>query len=160
MRIKIDAVKAEVLVTAVDHDTEYRSGSCSSVLTRFDNQVGTMDFATHCANSGYTWTQRAHFPDWATVVPKEEMKKLTTLKEAREKYPEIVEMDVEVSCNCPAALYEGPLFSLDTIDSGEKTLPRYENAPIPETRPPDIRDPGRTHNLCKHLVSVIKLFLI
>jgi len=160
IKIKINAVKAEVLVTAVDHDTDYRSGNCSSVLTKFDNVNGTMDFATHCATSGYTWTQRAHFPDWATVLDPQELKKLTTLREAREKFPEIKDMDVEVSCNCPAFVLWGPAYNNDSISTGEKTLPRHDNAPIPETRPPDIRDPNREKQLCKHLVSVLKLFLV
>jgi len=78
-----------------------------------------------------------------------------TFDEIKQEFPEVVTMDINVSCDCPAFLYWGSAYIMDLYDSGESTLPRYTNPAIPESRYPVIRDPQLEKGLCKHLIAVL-----
>jgi len=78
-----------------------------------------------------------------------------TFDEIKKEFPEVVHLDINVSCNCPAFLYWGSAYIMDLYDSGEQTLPRYTNPAIPEQRYPVIRDPQLEKGLCKHLIAVM-----
>lgn len=78
-----------------------------------------------------------------------------TFDEIKKEFPEVVSLDINVSCNCPAFLYWGSAYIMDLYDSGEQSLPRYTDPSIPETRYPVIRDPQLDKGLCKHLIAVL-----
>jgi len=153
------SIQAEGLITNADYESDTRASSCSTVLVRMDTKTGQIDFTTHCANSNFSWRQRVNLLEWKTL-PEEELEKIKTFQEAKAQFPEIKNMDIEVSCNCPHALYSGSLFNLNVLDADDTTLPRYTNAPAPEVRPPDKNDKERNHILCKHMISVIRNFLL
>jgi len=60
--------------------------------------------------------------------------------------------------NCPAFPYWGSGYTVDQLDAGDYSLPRYKNSPAPETRAPNIRDPGLDRTICKHLIAVLRKF--
>lgn len=81
-----------------------------------------------------------------------------TFDDLKSMMPEVVNLDMKVTCNCPAFLYWGSAYIMDLYDSGEESLPRYLHPGIPEMRYPQIRDPMLQRGLCKHLISVINHF--
>ena len=77
------------------------------------------------------------------------------------KNPNIKNMNIGVSCNCPYFLYWGPYYNNRTKQDLAPNAQIYKD-PEPKYRakkeePPDVRDPGRQHFLCKHLKNAIAL---
>ena len=151
------ALTAEDLAKAVDSGTASRSRGCSPNLTRFNSEKGVLDFITRCSRSSNSWNQRIVFSDW-NVLP-EEAFEIKDWNQMKNEYSEVLDMDVKVGCGCPAFVFQGPAYIVDQMNSGEPSLPRYKNSPIPEGRAPNVRDPSLDHTLCKHLTSVINRFI-
>lgn len=72
---------------------------------------------------------------------------VTVQLEKSPKKKDIRDLDVKVTCTCPFWQYWGP----DYHAHREKYL---EGPPRSNLQPPDKRDPGRTHKLCKHVVAI------
>jgi hypothetical protein len=72
--------------------------------------------------------------------------------------------DVNVYCSCPDFLWGGEKYNLGPHGSYEEALARgnisdfFPGDKAVVTIPPDVRDPGREHVLCKHLLAVSKVF--
>jgi len=65
--------------------------------------------------------------------------------EVLSKFPELVNMDVKVHCNCPAFLWWGSWYNLDQRDDAIY----QEGVPFPHER-----DPSLSNIICKHLAAV------
>ena len=61
------------------------------------------------------------------------------------KFPELVNMDIMVHCDCPAFLWWGSWYNLEQRDTSL----------FPEGIPfPHVRDPALNNIICKHLAAV------
>jgi hypothetical protein len=95
--------------------------------------------------------------DYGTLLP-EEAQEIRDWNQLKSAYPDVLDLDIKVSCDCPAFVYWGSAYIVDQLDSGDTSLLRYEHNPAPEHRPPNVRDPGLDKTLCKHLASVLQRF--
>jgi len=111
-----------------------------------------VDFSTHCSASKNTWQQRAVLDDVGSIS-KNELGGINNFEDLA-KFPEVLNGNIHVGCNCPSFVFWGNAYEIDSVDSGEGTLTRYKNNPHPETRAPtkNVQLPGF---LCKHLISVL-----
>lgn len=145
-----------------------KAAICTAQLAHFDIVSGLLQFNTACAASRNTWVQTVMFEDWNSVVtfqqeqpaPLEEEEELVqelpveegnfvegmeSWPEVLAKYPELVNMDVKVHCNCPAFLWWGSWYNLEQRDT----------ALFPEGVPyPGVNDPALNNVICKHLAAV------
>jgi hypothetical protein len=133
-------------------------------MYKFYPEQGVLDFVSRCSGSSNSWYQRITFPDWKLLVVGEEEEPpnyspdLSGWQQIQQDHPDILGMDVKVGCGCPAFLYWGSAYIVDQLDSGDGTIPRYKDAPAPESRFPAVRDPGLEKTLCKHLAAVLRSF--
>ena len=66
----------------------------------------------------------------------------------RPNVTKVTKMDLELSCTCPAWQWLGPEFHAKQDD--------YQlGKPRGTATTPDIRDPERTHQVCKHVAAVL-----
>ena len=153
---KLFAYSARELLSYVAGPTMSRSSGCSTTLLTFSLN-GTVDFSTHCNVSDNTWQQRVVLDD-IKLIPEDELPEVGSMEDLH-KYPEVLNGNVHVGCNCPSFVFWGNAYEVDSVDSGEGTLTRYKNGPHPETRPPtrNIHLPGY---LCKHLISVLSKYFV
>jgi hypothetical protein len=147
-----------------------RATLCSSNLVYFDPLIGFLQFHTNCAASRNTWSQSIIFDDWESIVTlrhpwegplfpemeetrieRERIEKETmitgdeTWPEVQSKFPELINMDIMVYCDCPAFLWWGAWYNVEQRDS----------AMFPEgIPPPKVRDPSLSNVICKHLAAV------
>lgn len=150
------ALAVDDLLRAIDYNSDARSRRCTANLTRFDSVRGVLDFVTRSSGSKTSWVQRVSIPDWELLD--EEAFLIKNWQQLVGAYPEVKEMDIKVACSCPAFLYWGSAYTVDQLDSGELTLPRYDNGARPEGTPPNLRDKFLEHTLCKHLIAVLRRF--
>jgi len=64
--------------------------------------------------------------------------------------PSLQELDVQVRCDCPFFIYNGPEHNASTGNY------LFSN-PRGTADPPDIRDPRRQYYICKHIAAVFSL---
>lgn len=146
-----------------------RSILCSPRLVHFDAVGGILQFNTACAGSRNTWTQTIVFDDWGSIVnlreawgplmpeteeeraERERLEEETTIvgteqwPEVLAKFPELINADIVVHCDCPAFLWWGSWYNLEQRDT----------ALFPEGIPfPHVRDPALNNVICKHLAAV------
>lgn len=154
--IKLFAYSARELVNYVAGPTRARAGECNSSLVYFSLN-GTVDFSTHCSTSNNTWQQRVLLEDIKSI-PEDELENVHGFEDLS-KYPDVLNGNIRVGCNCPSFVFWGNAYEVDSVDSGEGSLGRYQDAGYPEGRPPtrNIHLPGY---LCKHLISVISTFFV
>lgn len=114
-----------------------------------------VDFLTHCQTSNHTWQQRVALDD-INLVPAEALSSIQNFTDLS-KYPEVLNGNIRVGCNCPSFVFWGNAYEVDSVDSGDGSLRRYKDHPHPETRAParNVQLPGY---LCKHLISVLSKF--
>ena len=159
------------LNTSSPYWVDDRASLCAATLTYFDAVGGLLNFNTTCAGSGNTWTQAVLFTDWDNFVKirvpdewgplypetdeekaeRERLEEETTIignedwPTVKAKFPELINADVKVSCNCPAYLWWGSKYNLEQRD----TDMHPEGVPFPH-----IRDPENQNIICKHLAAV------
>jgi len=63
----------------------------------------------------------------------------------------ILDQDVRVSCNCGYWRYWGPDYN--ARENG------YSLRKMSNLQPPDVRDPNRQHNMCKHIYAASKVLI-
>lgn len=154
-----------------------RAAACTSQLVFFDALSGFMQFSTTSAYSRNSWTQTIMFNDWNTIVTLVEeqpgamrlpwgelepeelpwgelvpeelplVRQNDSWQTVYSEYPDLVNADVQVHCDCPAFLWWGSQYNLEQSDT--EMFPR--GVPYP-----GIRDPGLSNNICKHLAAVLK----
>jgi hypothetical protein len=146
-----------------------RSTLCSPALAQFDAMSGFLQFNTNCAGSRNTWTQTILFNDWRSIVnirdpwgpldpetdeetiERERVEEETTIvgtedwTEVLSKFPELLNMDMAVHCDCPAFLWWGSQYTLEQLDTA------LNPAGVPF---PSVRDPALDNVICKHLAAV------
>jgi hypothetical protein len=64
--------------------------------------------------------------------------------------PTLKELDVQVRCNCPFFIYNGPEYN---ASSGNYLFQGARGT----AEPPNIRDPNRQYYICKHISAVFSL---
>jgi hypothetical protein len=64
--------------------------------------------------------------------------------------PSLAALNVQVKCNCPFFIYNGPEYQA-------KTDNYLLGNPNGTATPPDIRDPNRVYYICKHIAAVFAL---
>lgn len=79
------------------------------------------------------------------------VKPTATWEEVRDMYPELINMDIQVFCNCPAFQYWGSRYHLEQTDSAIFN----EGTPKPDIRNPE---PEQPNIICKHLAAVFANF--
>lgn len=149
-------------ILELDVNTPYwiedRSALCNSRLEHFDVVTGLLQFFTTCASSKNTWVQTLMFDGWTELVhvvppnypfPEEDENAVSSnasWEEVFSKFPQIVNNNVRVHCNCPAFRWWGGWFNTDLRDSS-----LYPG----EVGPPRVNDVYQQNVVCKHLSSVI-----
>jgi hypothetical protein len=62
----------------------------------------------------------------------------------------LTKMDVAFSCSCPAWQWRGP-------EHNAQSGGYLDGKPAGTASPPNVRDPHRTHKVCKHVAAVVSL---
>jgi len=145
--IKLDAESVLELQVSAPSWVDERSGACSANMVHFDSPTGVLQFHTNCAMSRNTYIQTVMYKDWVLVVTDEMREPNIPWETVLSSTPEIVNMDVQVHCNCPAFLWWGSWNQLEQRDSA--LFP--EGTPYPYTR-----DPDGNNIICKHLAAVFR----
>lgn len=163
----IDALNAQDLINAVDYATDKRSYTCGVNIVRWTAPTGTLELIARSAGSKNAWTQRIQIPNIELLVDFDDDTDLEEYSgdEAAwfrfvEAYPDVVLADIKVGCSCPAFQYWGSAYIVDNLDSGEKSLQRYDEAGFPEGRFPSVRDIDLERTLCKHLTADLRKFFV
>lgn len=137
---------------------DQRSALCNPRLEHFDAISGLLQFFTTCAASKNTWVQTLMFDGWNDIVyvvppgypfPEEDENAIRgdePWETIRSRFPELINTNVRVHCNCPAFLWWGSWYNVD--DRGSALYPG-------EAVAPNIRDPDRNNIVCKHLAAVL-----
>lgn len=146
--IRIKAINLTVLKTKVDDQSLTRSTEhgCRSYPGESNIIDGYFTFSTSCNTTGNNYTQQIQFVEWATVVPVADLDPNTALLTVIQTYPEVMQLDVMVDCDCPAFAYWGHRFNLDQI-----------NTSLERSMPWTVNDPDARYS-CKHLVTVYNTF--
>jgi len=175
--ICITAATALDLSMNAPYWVEDRSALCTPQLIHFDPTYGTLQFNTNCSGSNNTWIQTITFNDWWSIVTlenpdqieslpdmgtednteldevSEEADRLVTMSSTWEEvlglYPELVNADIQVHCNCPAYRYWGSWYQLEQ----DNTSIYPEGIAQPTTN-----DPQGNNNICKHLAAVFRAY--
>jgi hypothetical protein len=147
--IDLVAFNGKDLLQSIDYRTETKAHSCNGVLYGFDKNSWTVRFVTTCSKSRNSWEQRVQFVDAETIIAPEKTFQVTSLETLLEYYPDIIETDIRVGCNCPAYKY---FYSY--------IITQLESEMDPEERYPHIKNPNLEGSFCKHLATVIRKYLI
>lgn len=124
------ALESEIL-WRLDPEIEHRSRHCQASLRRADIKNLRWLFSVNCGNG-------------AKVVKVKASRVGNVVK--------FDKLDLHVACSCPAWRWQGPEYHAVRDD--------YQD---PKTRlqgtasTPDIRDPRRTHKVCKHVAAVLAM---
>lgn len=97
-------------------------------------------------------TELADNPEENLSIPVDDsrvVKPTSTWEDVRNMYPELINMDIQIHCNCPAFLYWGSWHNLEQTD----TAIYNEGTPFPHTR-----DTSGSNIICKHLSAVFASF--
>lgn len=142
----IKALTVQDLIRNLEPGDDYRAGSCSSSLVRWDKAHATAYFTSRCAGSANSWDQMVQFIDYNFLVSEEDRELIESFADALELYPDLLQSDVKVFCGCPSFNWWGHKYNLFELDTGLE----------PAVSAPNIRDPGTVRMSCKHLISVYK----
>jgi hypothetical protein len=154
---KLFSYNAKDLLGNVADLTVSRSSTCSSNLILFDKESSIADFSTKSSESTNTWQQRVYLVSLKDL-PEEELEKINNFDDVKNN-PAILQGDIKVACNCPSFVFWGNAYDVDSAGSGDGSLSRYQDSPFPEGRAPTKNIHLRGF-LCKHLISVLRNFLI
>lgn len=147
----INALNADDILRDIDPGSADRAGGCSANLARLEISSGSLYFVTRCSGSRNIWEELVQLYDWNYVIPEEERETLDpniSWDHLKADYPELLNSELKVECNCPAFQYWGSHYILHQLDT----------AITPEDRFPEVRDPNLEHIACKHLISVLRTF--
>jgi len=124
--VKLAAIPEEIL-NGLDPEFKHRAAQCTTTLKRADLGNLRWIFAVDCGNGPKAVKIRASRPGNVRAFGK---------------------LDLELSCSCPGWQWLGPEFHAKS--EGYMLNPQVGTASTP-----DIRDPDRTHKVCKHVASVL-----
>jgi hypothetical protein len=144
--MKKQAFTAKDLLSNADERSSDKSLTCTPRVYNFDNTKGTIDFVTNCAHSGNAYMQRIQFVDYGLIVDEETRPTIHSFEQLVEMFPEILESDILVHCECPSYLYWGYKYIMTELDTALEE----------EYRSPDVRNPTQEGTTCKHIISVLK----
>jgi len=112
-------------------------------LKGFDEQSILFDIRSSLhKDNNITYLNQFHIIDWEAFVDEDEF---SPIDRARLM---MFEGDVALHCTCPSFLFWGYQYLLTQIDA----------AVIPETRPPNVRNPKQRGIVCKHLNRALRSF--
>lgn len=180
--IRIKAYSALELSMNAPYWVEDKAALCTPTLIHFDPAYGTLQFNTNCSGSRNTWIQTITFIDWWSVVTLEDPNQIETLpdmetsdnteldhtsehndklvtqhstwEEVRGMYPDVINLDVQVHCNCPAFRWWGAWYNLEQNNSA--IYPENIQAPNPELG--NQYELRVANNICKHLAAVFRMY--
>ena len=100
------------------------------------------------------------------VIPKEsDVFKISKEKWDLKRFTNVIKnSDVNVYCSCPDFLWGGQKYNLGPNGTYDESLAPgnvgdfFAGDKAIVDIPPDVKDPGREHVLCKHLLAVSKVF--
>jgi len=147
--ISLIAFNGADLLKSIDYRTETKAHACNGVNYGFDINTWTSRFVTTCSKSKNSWEQRIQFLDAETIIAPEKTHQVTSLDSLLNLYPEIVDTDIKVGCNCPAFKYFYS-YIITQLDSDLEKEERY----------PYIRNPQLDGSFCKHLATIVRKYLI
>lgn len=89
---------------------------------------------------------------WIFSVDSGNGPKVVRMKATRKKsnLVDLKKMDVAFSCSCPAWQWRGP-------EHNAQAGGYLDGKPVGTAAPPNVRDPHRTHKVCKHVAAVANL---
>lgn len=138
------------LKNSIDGDSRARAGECSVYAEDADVVNGIFTFSAQSSNSLNSYIERVQFMNWQTIVPPD-IDPETTLIDVLSEFPQVMELEVRVDCNCPAFSYWGHQWNLTQLDTA------LEQA-IPPTKNPTETKSGQGRYSCKHLAAVYNTF--
>jgi hypothetical protein len=117
-------------------------GAVQNLGTRYENTEGDMiHFMTQSESTpGHEWRQWIRMTELKDVIQDPDMS-------LQDKIRLALSADLQVHCNCPAFLYWG--YQYITTQLGASVSP--------ENRAPDVRNPQRRGDVCKHLALVLRV---
>lgn len=147
---RIIALSGRDLVQDASPATLDRSHTCTPQIYRFDNINAAVYFATQCALSRNAWQQEIQIMDYNYIVPEEERDQITSFDQLKQEYPEILDGDIKVFCDCPSFIYGGFAYINTQLDTSLESEDRY----------PGIKNPGLEGTVCKHLLAILNRFFM
>ena len=147
----INALNADDILRDVDQGSSGRASGCNSQLARLDISSGSIYTVSRCSNSRNAWEQIIQIYDWNYVIPEEEREFLDPdWNKIKADYPELLNSELKLGCNCPAWVYQGYQYIGTELDYVLE----------PEHRFPEIRNPDLEGTCCKHLIATLRTFFV